>query len=321
MRYCNFPRSVPRPLIITLLLLASLLTGCDSSTPTIDIEKTKSTTATKPKHTKQPLRIAVGAMITPKEGFAYYRKFLDYIAEKIETPVEYVDKESYAEINQMLQDGTLDVAFVCSGPYVDGKESFGLQPLVAPLAHGEPVYYSYVIVPASSPVTDFKELRGKKFAFTDPQSNTGTLVPNYMLAKRNETPDSFFSSHEYTYAHDKSIKAVAMQLVDGATVDSLIWEYAAKTNPQYTDKTKIILKSPPYGIPPVVVRPGIDSSLVEKLRTVFLNTHNDERGRAILNGMMIDKFVQLEDSRYAPVREMKAWLAAKKQADQNLTQK
>lgn len=291
-----------------LLLLLFLLTSCDSPTPTIDINKTQPTAVSQTKSNKPVLRMAVGAMITPREGFVYYRDFLDYIAEEMDVKVEYVDKDSYAEINQMLQNGTLDAAFVCSGPFVDGQKSFGLQPLVAPQAYGEPVYYSYIIVPKDSPIDSLPELRGKKFAFTDPESNTGTLVPTYMLAKMNETPDSFFSSYDYTYAHDKSIKAVAMKLVDGAAIDSLIWEYADKTDPQYTSKTKVILKSPPYGIPPVVVRPGLNKELQEQLKATFLNVHKNEKGRAILSGMMIEKFVPLEDKCYDSIREMKTWL-------------
>ena len=96
--------------------------------------------------------IAVGGMITPKEGMAYYRDFLRYVQDKIGTKVEYVDREGYAEINEMLKDGQLEAAFVCSGPYVDGHAQFGLELLAAPQAYGATVYYSYIIVPKESPV-------------------------------------------------------------------------------------------------------------------------------------------------------------------------
>jgi phosphonate transport system substrate-binding protein len=297
------------------MLMLCMVSGCDSSRTKVDIEKREVISVQGKSPRKEVLRFAVGAMITPKEGFIYYRSFLEYIEKKIEIPVEYSDQESYAEINKMLQKKELDIAFVCSGPYVDGVKDFGLEPLVAPQAYGKSVYYSYVIVPVDSKITTFQGLQGKKFAFTDPQSNTGCLVPTYMLARMNETPESFFEHYEYTYGHDKSIKAVALKLVDGAAVDSLIWEYANKVNPLYTVKTKIIYKSPPYGIPPVVVRPGLDPSLVEKLRDVFLNVHQDEQGRDILAGMMIEKFNRLNDRNYDSVREMKTWLSVKKRAE------
>lgn len=121
---------------------------------------------------------------------------------------------------------------------------------MAPQAYGDTVYYSYLIVHADSPICRFEELRNKKFAFTDPLSNTGKLVPTFMLAKMKETPDTFFQNFVFTKSHDRSIKAVALKVVDGATVDSLIWEYLNRTNPEFTAKTRVSKKSPPYSIPP-----------------------------------------------------------------------
>jgi phosphonate transport system substrate-binding protein len=309
------PVKTPVALLLLFLFLLFHLGGCDSPTPTIDPQLKQQIPIAEKTGDPTAVRIAVGAMITPREGFAFYRDFLDYVSKKIDRPVEYVDKESYAEINDMLENGKLDVAFVCSGPYVDGAAKFGLKPLVSPQAYNASVYYSYVIVPIDSKAKSFTDLRNKRFAFTDPQSNTGTLVPTYMLARMNETPDSFFASYDFTYAHDQSIKAVATKLVDGASVDSLIWEYANHRNPLYTARTKIIERSPPYGIPPVVVRPGLDPELEEKLRSTFLNAHRDPLGRKILAGMMVERFNPLDDSLYDPVREMKAWLASRTTAE------
>jgi phosphonate transport system substrate-binding protein len=256
------------------------------------------------------LRVAIGGMITPKEGFAYYRNFLDYLGEKLERHVQLVDRENYAEINQMIKDGKVDLAFVCGGPYVAGHDEFKMELLAAPQAYGETVYYSYIIAPTESQVSEFEGLRGKKFAFTDPMSNSGKLVPTYMLARMKETPDTFFSRYYFAWSHDKAIQAVAHGMVDGAAVDSLIWEYLNERNPELTSQTKIIARSPPYGIPPVVVRPGLPADLKEELGRIFLNAHLDEKGQAILAKMKIDKFVPIDDKAYDSIREMRAWVAA-----------
>jgi len=274
----------------------------------ISLEKRETTALPVEKKSEKHIRIAVGGMITPKEGLAYYRHFLDYIEEKLAKEVDFVDRDDYAEINDMLRDGGLDAAFICSGPYVDGHKEFGLELLAAPQAYGGTVYYSYIIVAKSSTIKKFDDLRGKSFAFTDPLSNTGKLVPTYMLAKMKETPETFFGRYIFTSAHDKSIKAVAQGVVDGAAVDSLIWEYADRTNPEFTSKTRIILKSPPYAIPPVAVSGTLDPQIKERLKQILLNAHNDSKGRELLNKMMIDKFVVVEDRAYDSIREMKYWL-------------
>lgn len=293
------------------LFIFITLAGCsvDDDATEVDLSK-REVIKTEAKKTRgAALRIALGGMITPREGFAYYKRLLDYIGEKTGREVEFVDREDYAEINSLLKAGKIDVAFVCGGPYVEGHNDFGMELLVAPYAYGGTVYYSLLIANKVSGIASLEDLRGKTFAFTDPMSNTGTLVPTYMLAGIHETPDSFFKEYDYTYAHDKSIQAVAEGIVDGAAVDSLIWEYAKRTNPKYTSRTKIIKKSPPYGIPPVVVRPGLGKELKKELRHVFLNIHRDNKGRDILKEMMIDKFVPIEDSAYDSIRLMKQWIA------------
>ncbi len=262
---------------------------------------------------ESPIRIAVGAMITPKEGFIYYRAFLDYIGKKLSREIKFVDRQNYAEINQLLKNKLVDVAFVCSGPYVDGHNDFGLELLAAPQAYGKTEYYSYIIASKDSPINSFEDLKGKTFAFTDPLSNTGTLVPTYMLAKMGETPDSFFKETINTYGHDKSIKAVADKIVDAAAVDSLIWEYANHANPEFTSKTKVIKVSAPYGIPPIVIRAETEPVLKEKIRQIFLNADKDAEGKAILDKMMIDKFVSIDDRAYDSIREMKSWTENKNQ--------
>jgi len=288
-----------------------VLAGCSKQEEPVKVDLEKRAAVAPKSSEKMPrLRIAVGGMITPKAGFKYYRQFLDYIGEKTGMQVDFVDRENYAEINELVRTGNVDVAFVCGGPYVDGHKAFGMELLAAPQAYGKQVYHSYIIAAKSSSLASFKELRGKTFAFTDPLSNSGKLVPTYMLARMKETPESFFKKFIFTQAHDKSIKAVAEGIVDGAAVDSLIWEYESRTNPQHTAATKIIERSPPYGIPPVVVRRELDPKLKDQLRQIFLKAHEDEKGGVILKGMMIDKFLPIKDSAYNSIRQMQDWIAA-----------
>jgi phosphonate transport system substrate-binding protein len=261
----------------------------------------------------EPVKIGVAAMISPKETVKFYRQMIDYVGTRLGSPVEMVQKENYDEMDSMLEKNELSIAFVCSGPYVKDRAKFGVELLVAPQSYGKPFYHAYIIVHKNSPIKDLAGLKGKKFAFTDPKSNTGKLVPTYMVAKDfNTTPEAFFGEISYTRSHDKSVEAVAKKFVDGASIDSLIYDYAAKKNPVFTSETKIIRKSPPYGIPPVIVRKDIDPALRTKIRDIFLNMHKDRAGKAILEGIMVDKFIVPKDGDYDSVREMADWVAKMK---------
>jgi phosphonate transport system substrate-binding protein len=297
--------------MLALFILA--LTGCSREEPRkIDLSKTEVLTRDV-KGKSGAIRIAVGGMITPKEGFAYYRDFLDFIGDELGRPVEYVDAPSYEEINKMLETREIDGAIVCSGPYVDGHRKFGLELLAAPKAYGGTVYYSYIIVPRDSPAKVLDDLKGKSFAFSDPLSNTGKLVPEYILAKKGTDSNRFFSKTVYSGSHDKSIDAVAEKMVDGAAVDSLIWEYLSKIKPGVTGKTRILLRSDPYTIPPFVVHPSLDPELKQKLRTVLLTAHTKPKGKELLGKMMTEQFVPIADKDYDSIRAMKEWIAQQKQ--------
>jgi phosphonate transport system substrate-binding protein len=253
-----------------------------------------------------PLRVAVAAVISPQGTVESYSELLKYLEDHLDRPVELVQRASYAETNDLLEEGEVDLAFVCTGAYLIGVRDFGMKILVAPEVNGEAAYHSWLIVPAGSPATRLEDLRDKTFAFTDPLSNTGRMYPIYLLQQMGETPESFFRRTFYTYSHDAAIKAVADGVADGAAVDHLIFEYLLQREPQIGNQVRVIHRSPAFGIPPVVVSPSIRPQLYAELQELFLAMDADPVGQAALDVLDIDRFVLLEDEAYDTVRLIEA---------------
>ncbi len=295
---------------IICLLLLSLLGACRDSEEVkrINLDQGKKISVEAPPERSDTLKIVVGAMITPEEGFAHYQHLLEYIGKKMNRSVEFIAQTSYREANDLLRGNKVTAAFVCGKPYVDGHDHFGLEILAAPRVKGATVYYSHLIVHKDSPYQTLKDLRGKVFAFADPQSNSGWLVPTWQLAKMGETADSFFGRYFYTYGHDKSIKSVAQKVADAAAVDSLIYEHQLTQNSKYATQTRIIDTSQPFGIPPVVVPKALDPAVKSRLRRILLNIHQDPEGKTIITAMGIDRFLMIDDSAYDGIRDMKRFL-------------
>lgn len=294
---------------LALLVLVAACSPDDQQPVKVNLSPSAPTAAAPAETPVKPLRIGMGGIITPKEGYRYYQQLQGYLAQQLGQPVQLVDRANYEELNRLLQSGGIDAAFVCAGPYVEGKQQFDMQLIAMPLVNGKSVYHAYIIVHKDSPIQKLNQLEGKSFAFTDPKSNSGKLVPTYMLAQLKTTPERFFSRRIFTYGHDNSIKAVAERHVDGASVDSLIWDYTARKYPHLTANTRVIATSEPYGIPPVVVRPGIDPALKQRLQQALLTVHQNPEGKAILDGMLIDRFVPGDDRNYDSIRAMNRWLA------------
>lgn len=250
------------------------------------------------------VKIGVSSMITPVNAVKYYQDIIDYIGEQIKQPVQMVNRRTYDEMDSLLEKGEVKIAFICSAPYVKNRKQFGIELLVAPTVDGNPVYHSYIIVHNDSLMKTFPELKGKVFAFTDPGSNTGKLYPTYLLKGMGFTPERFFKRLLYSYSHSKSVELVAKKIVDGAAMESIVYEHMLKTGSPYAKQTRIIKRSPPFGIPPVVVTPDIDPALRKKIKDVFLAMHETAKGKAILDAMMIERFIEVPDANYDSIRKM-----------------
>lgn len=292
---------------VLLAIMLTVVFGCEreDGLVVVDFSKTAPWTDSSGRPAKdKSLRVAVGSMVSPKESFASYHHLLDFMGRKLGRDIQLIQRKTYGEINALFHKGEVDLAFICSGPYVTGKDRYGFEVLAVPQIRGSVFYEAYLIVNRDSTIRTLEDLRGRIFAFTDPESNTGRLVPLYWLSQLGEQPETFFSNFLYTYSHDNSIMAVAKSLVDGASVDGLTWEYYHRKAPDFTARTRIIKKSQPFGIPPLVFSKTLSKELREKIRETVFSLHTDDKGRKILDALMIDRFVGAEDGAYAGISQM-----------------
>lgn len=299
------------PLTLVVLLAISI-NGCGSDRDRVVVDFNKTVPAARPGTSASgtpPLRVAVAAMVSPRETFDLYRQLLEYLGRRLGKNLEFVQRKTYGEINELLRRGDIDLAFICSGPYVSGRQTYGFQPLAVPVVHGSHYYQSYLIVNKDSSFHRLGDLEGHTFAFTDPDSNTGKLVPTYWLAAMGKQPETFFGRTIYTFSHDNSIMAVSRGLVDGAAVDGLIWEYYQERKPAFTSQTRVIKKSDPYGIPPLVASAQLSPAEKAVVQKVLAGLHQDPEGKKLLAGLLIDRFIPLKEEWYDPIRAMHQHLA------------
>lgn len=290
-----------------IFICASLIAGCEKSNDYKFVnlsEKSESKIQTASTSDLKQLRVAVAAMISPKETLVYYEELLNYIGKEVGYEIVLIQRKTYSEVNELFPKHMIDLAFVCSGPYANEQEKYEFEGLATPIVRGKPYYQSYLIVQKNSSYDSLEDLRGKIFAFTDPDSNTGTLVPRFWLFQLNETPATFFNRTTYTYSHDNSILAVAKGLVDGATIDGHKWEFYNAKNPYFTSKTRVIKKSDLFGSPPLVASSFLKPQLKSSIQKVILTMHKSENGKKILDNLIIDRFELPQEEWYKNVQFM-----------------
>ena len=246
------------------------------------------------------LQVALATGLSPSASLARYQAITDYLSAKLGQPVELLQRKTYAEVDDLLREGKVDIAFVCSSSYVLGRDGFGLQLVAVPVIHGTSDYHSAIIVSAASSITSFDQLKGKSMALADPQSASGALYLYSKVAGLGGL--SWLKSYIFTYSHDYSIVAVRDGLVDGAAVDSNVLAAAIARDPQLNNSLRIIDTSPSYANNPVVAKSNLDLALFNRVQTLLLGMDSDPDGRAALTRADMDRFVLLDDERYDSVR-------------------
>jgi phosphonate transport system substrate-binding protein len=250
-----------------------------------------------------PIRVAVTPVTSPERSLVMFQWFADYLGAVLKRKTVLLQRLSYAEVNDLIRHRACDIAFICTYPFVQAERDFGIELLVAPQINGKITYKSYIIVPSTSKVVSLLYLRGKRFASSDILSNSGWLFPALWLLEKGEDPNHYFQEHVLTGSHDRSILAVATGYVDGAAVDSLVYDYMVREDPSLREKTRIILKSPDFGMPPVAAHPNMDPALKKSIIEILLAMHKTQGGKVVLEKLGIDRFVIPDDTLYDGVRK------------------
>lgn len=227
----------------------------------------------------------------------------DYLEQQLAQPVRFVQRGTYREIVDLLRQDKLDAAWLCGYPYVRNRAQLEL--LAVPLFNDRPVYKSYLIVPAADRTTrSILDLRGRVFAYSDPDSNSGYLYPNYQLTTLSERPNSFFGKAFFTWGHRRVVEAVAHRVADGGAVDGYVWETLARFHPELTGLTRIVHRSPDFGFPPIVARRGLEPEVVLELRRVLVGMAEHEAGRRLLGELNLSGFTAGDDRLFASIEQM-----------------
>lgn len=250
-----------------------------------------------------PIRFGMTPVVV-QENLRFLDKWAKYLSNKVGRPVEFVRRRSYREITDLLETGRLEFAWICGYPFVQKRDPEFLTLLAVPVYKGEPLYHSFIIVHRDSPYAKLEDLRGGVFSFSDPESNSGFLYPQSVLANQGETPESFFRQTFFTFNHAETVEAVAEQVADGGAVDSYIWEYLRLFRPETAEKTRVIQRSPKFGFPPLVSRLGVDAGVVARMKSALAEMADDPKGRTFLDGLKLDSFGDYPPRLFDNIRRM-----------------
>ena len=139
------------------------------------------------------------------------------------------------------------------------------------------------------------------FAFNDPESTSGFLIPSYyVFAKNGVNPNEAFKNLTFAGSHEATAQAVINNQVDVATNNSEILGEMEKSDPASRDKIQVIWTSPEIPSDPLAYRKDMPDCLKEQVRNFFYNY----KDAAILEPLGWSGFEAATDVDWNTIREL-----------------
>lgn len=226
-----------------------------------------------------------------------------YLENRLVRPVRFVQRGTYREIIDLLLDADLDAAWLCGFPFVVHADRMAV--VAVPLYQGEPLYRSYLIVPSTDTATmHVSELRGRIFAYSDPNSNSGYLVPRVELIRAGQKPDGFFRRSFFTFGHRRVVEAVQSGLAHAGSVDGYVWDTLVAQQPKTVGGVRVAWRSPLYGFPPVVSRHSLAALERRSLQEALASMSRHPEGARLLAKLNIEGFAAPRPGLFDGIRSL-----------------
>lgn len=247
------------------------------------------------------LRIGLTAVVV-RENLRFFDRWGECLEAHLGRPVNFVQRRAYRDVMDLLEKGELDIAWIYGFSFVQKRDPEFLELLAVPVYRGTPFYRSYVIVHRDSPYLGIGDLEGRVFAYSDPDSNSGYLVPRKLFKRADLDPDWFFRLTFFTFSHAETVQAVADRVADAGAVDSYVWEFLVERRPEMAKQTRIIQRSETFGFPLIVARLGLDPALRTRIEAALISMKDDSEGRTLLRDLALDGFATYPADLYEPIR-------------------
>lgn len=267
------------------------------------------------------IKMAVTAAFVSERGMPVYLEIAKYLGDRLKRKATLVSGVSYSEADLLLEKGIIQIGFVCGLPYVEehaqGNFTMVAIPVVSPKKRffpGEKVlpaipdkYYSYTIVRKDSGLKNWADLRGKRYAYSERNSNSGYNMPRYKLVQLGaKSWQDYFSHVVVSGSHEESIRMVADGEVDASSVDSMVFDYDRSIGNPDSLNVRIIetLFRGGAGAPPVVMSSRSDPQLRKQVEHILVDMDKDPEGRKILKKALLLRFDPPDDANYDDIRRM-----------------
>ena len=283
---------------LTRVLAAALLTIAGFATPSA---------ATDPSWPKE-ITFALLSTENSSEITRRWGPILAQLEKDLGIKVKAVNATDYRGTIEALKFKKAEIGHLGPKSYVEASTNnyANVEPIAQlQLANGSLGCRSCLIVHADSDMFSPEDIAGKTFAFNDPNSTSGYLVPSaFFMTEMNVDPKKFFSKVTFSGSHEASILAVANKKAEVASTNLPDLQQLTRENKVPRNALRVIWVSKLIPNDPIVVRKDMPASLraaiTESLTT--MKARNPEAFKEI--GAWVGNFVPADDAKYQVIRDL-----------------
>jgi phosphonate transport system substrate-binding protein len=231
-----------------------------------------------------------------------------YLEKKLDVQIKIQTATDYAGVITAMQFKHVDFAYFGPKSYVEAAARANAEAFAMEVSEdGSKGYHGVIISKKGSAIKSVEDGKGKVWAFTDPNSTSGTLVPTvYFVKTMKIDPEKYFSKVIYSGSHESSIMAIQGGKVDIASTNDLDLARGEGKKWQTDKDFQILWTSALIPGSPMACRKDLPESLKKALKEAFLS-YDDKDG---LKKLKLQGYADADDKIYDPIRDQ---IAVKKQ--------
>lgn len=250
-----------------------------------------------------PKKLVFGTIPTESSSHQTERfsNLVNYLEKKLGIPVELKTSTDYNGVITAMQFKHVDLAYFGPKSYVEAAQRANAECFAIEITEdGSKGYHGLIITKKGSPITSIESAKGKVWAFTDPNSTSGTLVPTvYFYKDMKIDPQKYFSKVIYSGSHEASMLAIKGGKVDIASTNDLDMERGEGKVWKKDKDFNIIWTSKLIPGSPMAYRKDLPESLKKALKDAFIS-YNDKEG---LKQLKLKGYAAVTDDVYDPIRD------------------
>ena len=244
-----------------------------------------------------------------------WEPFLKAMEEEIGRPVNGFFATDYAGVIEAMGAGKIQLAWYGGKSYIEAAERSEAEAFAQTVNEdGTKGYYSHLITNTENPIVaeiDLEQGNGDEyvtqnasnltFAFNDPNSTSGFLVPSYyVFAEKGVNPEQAFSELIFAGSHEATAQAIANNQVDVATNNSESMLVLEEGDPEAFEKIQIVWTSPIIPSDPLAYRSDLPDCLKTEIKDFFYGYKDP----AVLGALDWQGFDEATDADWNTVREL-----------------